>query len=147
MDYKEFLDKIRMIESSGGIDTDHETMQSGIHKGSSAYGQYGLMPNTIREFAKRVRMAKENNPDAISLEKSEDELIKQKLQENPELEQYFAQKVAEHVLKRQAGDEERAAYSWNQGHNLPSERITPEKLETSEYVKKFRNLKNMLAKD
>lgn len=145
MDYKQFLDKIKLIESSGGVDTDHETVDYGIHKGSSAYGNYGLMPNTIREMAKRQRMSNTERKEVLPFEKMDDDSIKEKLKENPELEEYFAERVAEHILNRQQGNIDKSAFAWNQGHNLYPEKIDEEKLNKSDYVKKFRNLKNMLV--
>ena len=147
MDYKTFLDKIKMIESSGGIDTNHETVDYGIHKGASAYGQYGLMPNTIREMTKRQRMANKATDQIKPFENMDDESIKKTLNENPELEQYFAEKVAEHIINRQKGDIDRSAFAWNQGHNLFPEKIEQEKLDNSDYVRKFRNLNKALTKN
>lgn len=145
MDYKEFLDKIRMIESSGGIDTDHKEMDSGIHKGSSAYGQYGLMPNTIREMSTRLRRSKTDDQRILDLEKADDEYIKKQLQDNPELEQYYAEKLAEHIVTRQGGDLDKSAYAWNMGHNLYPEKISQDQLESHPYSKKFRNLSRTLS--
>jgi hypothetical protein len=135
-DLKTFLQKIAQIESAGGKNTKHRTMKSGIHAGSSAYGMYGLMPNTIRELAKRQEM---NDIASMS-----DEDIKQQFSQNPELENKFAEYLGGRLLNKYDGDEARAAYAWNMGHNLPKERITDEKLSSHPYVNKFNKLGGIL---
>lgn len=133
---KTFLDLISQIESSGGKDTSHKEMAHGIQAGDAALGQYGLMPNTIYEMAKRQRMK-----DVLNIPKEE---LSEKF--SPELEQKIADALANRVLEKSGGDQSVAAYRWNMGHNLPPERITPETLESSPYVQKFRALQQLLQK-
>jgi hypothetical protein len=45
-----FLSIIRFLESSDGKNIKHRMILSGIHKGTAAIGDYGLMPNTIKLF-------------------------------------------------------------------------------------------------
>lgn len=140
-----FLAKIKMIESSNGMDTNHKTMESGIHKGQSAYGSYGLMPNTIQEIVNRSRISGHMNPSYKEIYHKDPEAVKAALEQNPEIEEQLANDLALRLLQRMP-DDERAAYGWNMGHNLPPERISDEDLNTHPYVQKFRALQKIGAK-
>jgi hypothetical protein len=109
-----FLKAISMNESSGGINTDHETMKHGIHAGDAAIGKYGLMPNTIKEMA--GRMGKDSPYYRYSKMKNNE--IVEKINKNPEHEEQIANYMANHLYDKHGGNETRMAYSWNQGHNL-----------------------------
>lgn len=142
---EDFLNTIAQIESSGGKNLAHPEMQSGIHAGDSAAGKYGLMPNTIKEIAKRAELQGSATDPMRSLASIEDpSVMKQQLEQNPEVEQAFARQLAERVLNRQQ-DPEKAAYSWNQGHNLTPEQIQERDYQNSDYVKKFQSLRNRLV--
>ena len=127
-DIDDFLNRIAQLESSGGENTDHPEVKSGLQKGSTAIGTYGLMPNTIREILNRKRLANQLQPADQELMKMNDDQIREKVSSDPDLEKALAQQLATHVLQRQKGDEDRAAYSWNMGHNLSPQRITDDKL-------------------
>lgn len=144
---REFLEKIEQIESSGGQDTDHPVItKANLQQGTSAIGRYGLMPNTIRELVNRRRIRGTASPDMMDLSQASPEEIKSRLEASPELEDQFANDLANHVIRRQGGDEDRAAYSWLQGHNLTPDEITPDVLDSSDYVNKFRRLGPMVNK-
>lgn len=140
-----FLQKIKMIESSGGVDLNHPEMQSGIHKGQSAYGSYGLMPNTIQEIVNRSRISGKMNPSYKEIYNKDPETVKTVLEQNPEIEEQLAKDLALRLLQKMP-DEDRAAYGWNMGHNLPPERISEEDLNTHPYVNKFKALQKIGAK-
>lgn len=136
---EDFLDRIRSIESSNGQDMNHEMIQSGIHAGQSAMGQYGLMPNTVKELAKRG-----SNP-ARGLASMDPEQMKAKLEANPEIDNELAQTLGKKVLDRQQ-DPDKAAYSWMHGHNLAPEEIDKRNYLDDNYVKKFQKLKSLIGK-
>lgn len=140
----DFLNNIRQIESSGGKDTDHPEITEGIQSGTTAYGQYGLMPNTVKEIAKRKVMAGETNPELKSLAKMPPEQINDYLSQNAGMEEVMAQLLAERVLQRQHGDLDKAAYSWNMGHNLTPEQIEQRDYLNNPYVQKFQTLRKMV---
>lgn len=119
---KNFLKAISMNESSGGINTNHATMEHGIHAGDAAVGKYGLMPNTIKEMA--VRMGRGNPLHSYS--KMNNEEISAKIKKNPKHEEEIANYLANHLYDKHGGNESKMAYSWNQGHNL-----TPKHFETN----------------
>lgn len=119
-DIARFLHYISQLESSGGKNTDHPVMKSGIHAGDQAIGEYGLMPKTKEELGKRY-------PAALS-EESPDEA--------------YARKLAEKVLDRSKGDETLAAGLWNQGHNSKVEKF-PE-VRDSDYAQKYDSMRSQI---
>lgn len=147
MDKKQFLDIIRQIESSGGCDLKHETLQSGIHKGDAAIGEYGIMPKTAQEFIKRRELKDQFGPDEALMRQMNPEQLKEFLADQDRVEQNLADDIATRVLKRSKGDVEKAAYMWNQGHNKLASSIDEEDLDNADYISKFRRLRNSLGKN
>lgn len=139
-----FLKVIAMIESSGGKNFDHATIKSGIHKGHQAAGTYGLMPNTTYEVLNRLRQRGQMPEELIKLRTMEPKAVKAYIEQNPEIEEYLAKELAQHVLNKQQGDEEKAAYSWYQGHNLSPDKIEQKPYGEHDYVKKYQKYKQML---
>ncbi len=135
----QFLNTISQIESSGGKNLHHPEIQQGIQAGDSAVGQYGLMPNTIRETAKRFPDEQTQN-----LLQMDNPAIADLIKQHPEIEKIIATKLANRVLTRFPADQEMAAYAWNQGTNLTPEQAQARHYQDSPYVQKFRNLQNML---
>lgn len=143
----QFLKIIKQIESSGGKNTNHREIASGIHAGDSAIGDYGLMPNTIQEVLKRKARQKALEQTMEPLRTMQSDKLKAYLEnEHPEYQEKIAQDLAQKVLTRSGGDHEKAAYMWNQGHNLDPNQITPEKLNAAGYIQKFRALNGVINK-
>lgn len=148
---EDFLKVIGQLESSGGKNIQHSPMQSGIQAGTTAIGRYGLMPNTVKEMINRKRMDNTLTPQLQVLDKLSPDQMKAHIESNPNLEDSVAKDLAIHVLQNQGGDENKAAYSWQMGHNLPSQSITPEKMNDpsgagGQYVNKFKRIKDQLEK-
>lgn len=156
---QEFLDRIAQIESSNNYDAVHPTMNTGMHKDMHAVGRYGLMPLTIAELLQRKQaeiptpeapgehevggLYRFINPTASS--KSQEyrdnaSIAADQLSYEPEAQDNIARGLAKKLLEKTGGDQDKAAYLWTNGHNSPVEKLTPEKLNSSDYVKKFRNL-------
>lgn len=135
---KKFLEIIKAAESSSGKDTNHDVMESGIHEGQSAYGSYGLMPNTIQELVNRKRLEQPLDDEYKKIYKEDPDYVKAVLYANPQLEERLASQLAE-KLKNSSQTEEEMAYKWNMGHNLKN--IPEEKIQTSPYVKKYQKIK------
>lgn len=146
VDKKRFLNTISQLESSGGQNTQHEPMTSGIQAGTTAIGQYGLMPNTVKELVNRRRVRGTSTPELQDLADMDPQRMKVYIEGNPGLEQQLADELATKVITRQEGDPERAAYSWKQGDNLKPDEITDDQLNASPYVQKFRRLNDMMNK-
>lgn len=141
----EFLRKIAQLESSGGKDTEHRRMTAGIHEGDAAMGQFGIMPKTADEFVNRRKMRGQFGPDEAIMKQMSPEELKQFLADNERVETNLAKDIGEHVLRRSGGDEEKAAYMWNMGHNKKASSIDDAALAESPYVKKFKRLKDLLS--
>lgn len=129
-----FLAKIMQVESSGGHDIDHPEIKTGIHKGDSAIGRFALMPNTIDEM---VRRAGKSDKSLKALLKMSPEEKEEFINSNPEIEMKLGRQLATHVLKKQGGDEAKAAYAWLYGHNLSPDKIEKKNYLEEDYVKKF----------
>lgn len=127
---KELLEKIGMLESSGGIDTDHKRMTSGPHKGDKAIGTYGMMPNTLVEMANRF-------PSEINEGMSKEEL-EELARNNPEFEKAMAGAMLSYMKDKRGLSDEETAAAWEQGHNLKKPSI--QKHLDSKRARKFKVL-------
>jgi len=146
----EFLARIAKNESANKYFVDHPEMQQGLHKGMKAVGKYGLMPYTVAELMER--RASQNLPDNDSLPlpmmdhpklgteeyRGNAMQMADQLRQNPEGQEVLAKQMAGDLLQKTGGDQDRAAYMWTMGHNLLNRRVTPEKMDASDYVQKFR---------
>jgi len=133
------LDKIAMLESSGGKDMAHDEIQSpnSIHSGDSAYGTFGLMPNTIEQITKVSPRMGIASPELRSIKGLPADQQLEEVKKNPDLEQESALNLLR-MIKRQKPTEEQAAYMWQYGHN----KVPPkEKVEKSDRGRKFKALK------
>jgi len=139
-----FLEIIEMLESSQGKDFGHRTMESGIHEGHAAAGRYGLMPNTALEVINRLKRQQQISPEMEALQKMSPDEIKQKLESDRILEEQIARGLAGRVLERQGGDLEKAAYSWQYGHNLTPEKIEETPYKDNFYVQRFNKTKKLI---
>ena len=132
------LDVIRRLESSDGTNVDHKEMETGMHAGSKAIGDYGLMPNTVREIANRARNDKTLTSQMDMVSRMPAEAMSTHLTNDPALQREFAQKMAERLIDKHNGSEEKVAEAWLKGHNTPTEKFTDEVLSESDRVKKYR---------
>lgn len=129
----DFLRKIAFLESSSNQNTNHAEIKSGMHKGDSALGQYGLMPNTIREMAVR-------NKDLAPLKSMNSDEIREALASNPHLEDKIANTMESLLRDRTKGDEVKMAHMWQFGHNLDPNRLDDKLLSQSERARRFKAL-------
>lgn len=112
---KKLLDKIGILESSGGVDTDHPEIKQGIQKGDTAIGEYGLMPNTLEEMAKRY-------PSDITAGMSKEELA-EKAKNDPEFAKTMAATMVSFLKDKKGLSDEQAAAAWEAGHNKPADKL------------------------
>jgi hypothetical protein len=145
-----FLETVSEVESSNGKNTKHRILQDGIHKGNSAIGQYGIMPNTAKDAAKKIGnlqtdigryLQKVDLPKIRELAGLKPDQIKEKLKD-PSIEQKLARILALEAKLKQRGDEERMGYNWNQGNNKTFEGVSDEEVQASPYVQKFKKAKS-----
>lgn len=119
-DVERFLHYIKQLESSGGKNLDHPVIESGIHAGDAAQGQYAMMPNTMEELESRY-------PSAFTEKSTPDD---------------YAKVLAKRVLKRANNDETVAAGLWNQGHNTALDKF--DEIKDTEYAQKYEKLRKQI---
>ena len=129
-----FLDAISQIESSGGTNTNHPVIQSGLQTGQQAMGNYGLLPNTVQELNNRARLNHTLTPEMAAVSRNP-----ASVQEDPEMQKQYASQLADRVLNK-FQDPNMAAYAWNSGHNLTPEQVKERDYMNDPYVKKFQKV-------
>jgi len=137
---EKFLNIIKQIESSGGKNVNHPTMQQGIHAGDTAYGSYGLMPNTVIDVTNRLQSLNKLSDKTSPIVGLPKEQINDYLRQNPQAEEEVADFLARNLLARMKGNEEFAAKAWNAGSNLQPEQMDQQKLINDPYVSKYREI-------
>ncbi len=111
-----FLKAIAMIESSGGKNTQHKEIKTGMHAGNTAIGKYGLMPSTVVDVAKKSNRVKKYYPELASLDHKKDgQIIKDIVSSDPNLENLIALELHNRLSKIFNGDHEKMAYAWFNG--------------------------------
>lgn len=135
-----FLNAIAQIESSGGTNTNHPTIQSGPQAGQQAIGSYGLLPNTIQELSNRARLQNQLTPQMADASRNP-----ASLSDDPALEHQYANQLATRVLNR-FHDPNMAAYAWNNGHNLTPEQVRERDYMSDPYVQKFQKVWKSLGR-
>ncbi len=152
--YDDFLKAISGVESSFGQNTQHPEIQEGIHAGDSAIGQYGVMPETAIDISNKLGnlksdlgqyMQQVDLPEVKQLGSLDKEQVKEKMQD-PKIMQQLVRLLATQQDLKQQGDEDRMAYTWNQGSNIPKEDISDEDLNKSKYVNEFRKTRKLIGK-
>lgn len=142
-----------ILETSGGKNTNHKTMTSGLHKGSTAIGNYGLMPLTIQDMAKRlIRTGSGDELDAKIAQMSPEEakkLVPELVKNKSFKYEQYADVLAEHVLNKY-GSEDKAAMAWNQGHYSSNEKIedmmrNPKTEHQANYLPRFKKALKMIG--
>jgi hypothetical protein len=104
------------------------------------------MPNTVKEIVNRMRMSGQITPEIAELNKLDPVKLKETIESNPEIENRLAESLAQRVLSRQP-DDEQAAFSWNQGHNMTPEDVAATKYKEHDYVKKFNKYKTEVGEE
>lgn len=140
-----FLKKIAQVESGGGKNFKHQKITAGPQKGQTAIGTFGLLPNTVDEIIDRSRSEGSITPEMDKVYDMEPEDQKKYLEKNPAIEYDIAKRLAKNVLAKQGGDEKKAAYAWNHGHNLSSQNIEKQDYEDSDYVKQFNKASSKIS--
>lgn len=143
-DVELFKKVLSELESSGGINTEHKTITSGIHKGTSAKGQYGLMLNTAKEMAKRK--AKKDNADLELLNIQSDDEFESYLQKYPQKYDEMVNRLVNHVWQKSVGDIPTAATMWRWGHNLSKEKAEEILKNKPAYKERIISILNKLEK-
>lgn len=141
MDEKQkFLQLMSLMESSGGKNVNHKTVEGGIQAGDTAMGQYGLMPNTIKEMAQRRNIQNTGDHFDKQIQNVDNEIVPSVLVAHPELESRYAEELAAKALEKSGGNQVDAAYRWRWGHNLPNDRVEEIKAQNPDYFERMKKL-------
>lgn len=140
-DKEKFLSDMAEIESSSGKNLAHKMLESGMHAGQKAVGQYGFMPKTIKDMTKRMGDEAPGALKALVQVPDEQEMATLVMQD-PELEQAVADKMYSVVEDTQEGNPEKMNLAWEIGQNA---KISPARLESHPRTERFRNLRKKIV--
>jgi len=96
----QLLNLMRALESSNNTNIAHKQMTSGIQSGDTAYGQYGLMPNTVKEMAQRRNIQGIGDKMDSQIQNIDNPVMSSVLTAHPELEQRYAEDLANKTLDK-----------------------------------------------
>lgn len=116
MDRNKFKKLISFLESSSGKDTDHKLMASGIHRGTSAMGEYGMMPNTAQHMARVNIRDKKSTPLDEVVANIDPSQIEEVLSSNPNKTKEYVNAYMDRVLNSSNSMKD-AATKWMAGPN------------------------------
>ena len=143
-----FLKTIAMIESSGGKNTEHKEIKTGMHAGNAAIGRYGLMPSTVVDIAKKSDRIKKYYPELASFDHKKDgKTIKDIVSSDPNLENLIALELQNRLSKVFGGDHEKMAYAWFNGVTGTHQALKSggdSAIKNHFYVKNFNKYKNQI---
>lgn len=138
------LKAINMVESSGGINTRHAMMHSGPHKGTRAYGRFGLMPMTILETVNKSPALSNKYPQFHGLDYKKDHAkIHKLMSQNPQAEIDIANTHWKKLSNNFGGNKNKMAYAWLNGV-AGTKRMPQTEIDKHDYVQKFNKYKHML---
>jgi len=141
MDINAFLNRIAMLESSGGRNVNHQPVTRGVNAGQTAIGAYGMMPATIQETINRAKMSGRPLPEGYDdLDQDSPQEMHQVLDNNPNLQKQLASDLAQRILSRTGGNDIVGAYMWTNGQNLNPNAVTTRDLVNSPYAQKYNKL-------
>lgn len=121
MDKARFQQLLSLLESSGGKQLEHQPVEGGMHEGTKAMGEFGLMPITAQELSKQ-------NPEQSELDKlimnADPSSVQEILASNPGKYKQFIDQMSQKVLDKSGGNAEEAAMRWLAGPNSSQRRIS-----------------------
>lgn len=123
MDNSYFKKLLSFLESSNGTNTDHPEMTTGMHEGTKAMGEYGVMPITAQEVAKsRINKGEGSELDKI-VQQADPRSVEEILQSNPEKYEQYVNSLSDKMLNKSQGNPEEAAMRWFAGPNSSPKRL------------------------
>jgi len=139
---------IAQIESSGGKNLNHKTLESGIHKGQTAGGAWGMMPKTTAYVMKMSKKLQQKYPelakDTQDINSNHDK-ITEMLNKDPKMAFELAKTLHNHLRSIYKGDPNKTLHSWHYGINGTNNAVKKGKaLDQDEYVQKISKYLNDL---
>lgn len=134
---------IAQLESSGGKNLKHKTMDRGIHKGQTAGGAWGMMPKTAAYVMKMSKKLQQKYPDLAKDTQDIDsnhEKITELLNKDPKAAFELAKTLHGHLKGVHGNDSDKTLHSWHYGINGTKKALESGKqLKQDEYVQKISN--------
>lgn len=138
------LKYIEMIESSGGKNTKHKLVTSGLNAGTKAIGKYGLMPLQVLETIRKEPKLAEKYPDFVNYHHVRDQnKIAQKFKEDPNFENEIANTHWQKLHSKFDGNESKMAHAWLNGIQGTID-ASLDQISNHDYVKKYKKYKKMM---
>lgn len=134
---------IKQIESSGGANTDHPEVTTGMNKGTSAIGDYGLMPITVVDIVKKHPALSHKYPDIANSDPvTNQEYIRNFLTKHPDAQDEIANTHWRNLGHRFDYDENKMAHAWYNGMGNTL-KASSEEIAKHPYVKKYNMYKKL----
>lgn len=130
--YARELAAIRFIESSDGSNLNHQVINYGLHKGTRAGGEYGIMPITARE---KILGSKNTLRTYRYFASLDNDQLTEELNTNKQLDRAVATYMWSKLRKKFSADQ--AACAWFRGPYADACRDDAA-LDSDPYVTKFR---------
>lgn len=109
---------LAQVESSGGRNLDHAKLLRGMHKGHTAGGPWGMMPNTAKYVLGISKGLRNKYPDLKSRSKDIDKhhlYFTNAMNKNPDAAYDFAKTLYNHLDTVHDSDIDKIAHSWHHG--------------------------------
>lgn len=120
MDKMKFQQLLSLLESSSGKQMQHSPVETGMHEGTKAMGEFGIMPITAQELSKQDSNKSELDKLIMGADPASIEEI---LASNPGKYQEYVDQMSNKVLDKSGGNAEEAAMRWLAGPNSSKRRI------------------------
>jgi hypothetical protein len=139
--YLEELKALSLVESSGGINTEHALIERGMHAGTRAGGHYGIMPIVAREVIEKSKALTKKYGYVLDLSNDE---ITEELNTNRKLDRELALYMwAKLRATRSIGE---AACAWYRGPYAKSCKIQEQRA-NCEYVAKYKTYLKLVSNE
>lgn len=129
MDNKAFKKLIALIETDANPDAEHAMIGSGMHEGTRAIGDKGLMPATIKDLARES-----GSPFDKLIQEADPEAIQEMLASNPEKYEQYASMMADKTTSDTPEDQ---AVKWRWGQNITPEQLEQIKKDNPQYLQRI----------
>lgn len=132
---------IKQLESSGGKNLSHETIESGINAGQTAGGAYGILPNSLKDFVNQAKNRNYEIPEELSnIKRLTPDQITDKLNQDRNFDEKAADLGSNILLEKTGGNELKAATGWRRGHNQNFNEMTDQDALNDPYVRAYSKL-------
>ena len=139
---------IAQTESSGGQNLNHKTMKSGMHKGQTAGGAWGMMPKTAGYVLKLSKKLQSKYPELAELSSdvnANHKQITESLNKNPQVAYDLANTLLNHIKSVHGNDMNKILHSWHYGIEGTKKATSDKKdLKSDQYVQKISSHLNSL---